>query len=214
MVQRTEVVKAAEHRARQIIDGRRGRGPPPAPRGRGLLRPEAGQLRDRARAHHEAASAPGAQKLPGRRARSRRRSRTRSPRPTTPWVLRPGPIARDCRMLPATRHAAGHDVRSAADRHVTSCAAGQAAGATVAPLDGCPTVSACRRRACPTAPRSASTGCSSRFRAASSSTATVTVPWTGECRRCLDRSRATPRPRCREIFETRPNRGRDLAIAR
>ena len=39
-------------RTSTVEDGR-GRGPPPAARGRGLLRPEAGQLRDRARAHDE-----------------------------------------------------------------------------------------------------------------------------------------------------------------
>ncbi len=53
MVQRTEVVKAADQRARQIVERGRGRSPPAAPRVRGLLRPEAGQLRDRARAAAE-----------------------------------------------------------------------------------------------------------------------------------------------------------------
>jgi ribosomal protein L32 len=41
MVQRTEVVKAAEHRARRIVERCRGRGPAPPPGVRGLLRPEA-----------------------------------------------------------------------------------------------------------------------------------------------------------------------------
>ena len=62
MVQRTEVVKAAEHRAREILDAGRGRGPPDAARGRGLLRPEAGQLpggagADRSHGRRRAASA-------------------------------------------------------------------------------------------------------------------------------------------------------------
>ena len=48
MVQRTEVVKAAELRARQIVEDAEAVGPSHAPRDRGLLRPEAGQLRERA----------------------------------------------------------------------------------------------------------------------------------------------------------------------
>ena len=54
MVQRTEVVKAAEHRACQIIDTAEAEARRLRHEVRGLLRPEAGQLRDRARAHDEA----------------------------------------------------------------------------------------------------------------------------------------------------------------
>ena len=53
MITRTEVVKAAEHRAYAHRRRRRGRGPADAPRGRGLLRPAAGALRGDPRAHHE-----------------------------------------------------------------------------------------------------------------------------------------------------------------
>ena len=49
MVQRTEVVRAAEQRARQVMRGRRDRLAPPAPRDRGLPRPAPRQLRDPAR---------------------------------------------------------------------------------------------------------------------------------------------------------------------
>ena len=68
---------------------RRGRGPPPAPRGRGLLRPEAGQLRDRARAHHEDGRRPAARscRAPTCWARPAPTRRTRSTcrrRPTRP----------------------------------------------------------------------------------------------------------------------------------
>ena len=69
MVQRTEVVKASEARARKIVERRQRRRRPPEERGRGLLRPEARQLRDRARAHDEARrrGTPEAPGLAGRR---------------------------------------------------------------------------------------------------------------------------------------------------
>ena len=53
MVQRTEVVKAAEHKARQVVEKAEDEARRTRARVRGLLRPEAGQLRDRARAHDE-----------------------------------------------------------------------------------------------------------------------------------------------------------------
>ena len=49
MVQRTEIVRQAEHRAVRIVEDAEADGPPDAPRGRGLRRPEARRLRDRAR---------------------------------------------------------------------------------------------------------------------------------------------------------------------
>ena len=51
MVQRTEVVKATEARARKIVEAAEAEARRLQARVRGLLRPEAGQLRDRARAH-------------------------------------------------------------------------------------------------------------------------------------------------------------------
>ena len=48
MVQRTEVVRAAEQRARQIVEAAETSSPADAPRDRGLRRPAPGQLRDRA----------------------------------------------------------------------------------------------------------------------------------------------------------------------
>ena len=77
MVQRTEVVKAAEARAYEIVEAAAGRRPSPASRGRGLLRSEARQLRDRPRAHPDAGrrrsgQAPGHQPA-GRGGRGRGR---------------------------------------------------------------------------------------------------------------------------------------------
>ena len=79
MVQRTEVVKASEARARKIVDAADGRGPPPENEVRGLLRPEARQLRDRARAHHEDGRLPGARSSRVRSAPRRSVRRLRVP---------------------------------------------------------------------------------------------------------------------------------------
>ena len=65
MVQRTEVVKASEARARKIVDAANDEAAPAQERGRGLLRPEAGQLRDRPRAHACKMVGAGRQKLQG-----------------------------------------------------------------------------------------------------------------------------------------------------
>ena len=83
MVRKTEVVKAAEARARSVDRPGRRRVAPPQARGRGLLRPAPRQLRDRARAHHEgrqrrSGQAPG-QPDAGRRRRRRRRARRTPP---------------------------------------------------------------------------------------------------------------------------------------
>ena len=53
MVQRTEIVREAQHTARRTVDDARDEARRLRHRGRGLLRPEAGRLRDRPRADHQ-----------------------------------------------------------------------------------------------------------------------------------------------------------------
>ena len=91
MVQRTEVVRGG--RAPRPPGRRlgRGRGAAAAPRGRGLLRPELAQLRDRAR--QGAAHGASGTRAPRAHGSARaRRSRSGSRRRARSSVLRPGPV--------------------------------------------------------------------------------------------------------------------------
>ena len=116
MVQRTEVVRAAEHRARQIVDVGRGRGAPAAPRGRGLLRPALAQFEivlDKVLRTVQA----GRERLAHRPARARG-ARSRSRGGQRGGVLRPGPG--DRRSLQRTRHAGRATCCATRARGVTS----------------------------------------------------------------------------------------------
>ena len=67
---------------------------------------------------------------------------------------------------------------------------------------------------CPTAPRSRSTGSSSRSQSGVVVDGTVTVPWTGECRRCLTEIDGTLERRDPRDLRDPSHRGRDLAARR
>ena len=90
MVQRTEVVRAAEQRARQIMEAAEQRLAPAAPRDRGLPRPAPRQLRDPARQAAARPSPPAARSCRSatRRPAERRRRRRRPDQ----GLLRPGPM--------------------------------------------------------------------------------------------------------------------------
>ena len=98
MVQRTEVVKASEARARKIVEAATDDAARLKNEVRGLLRPEARELRDRARAHHqarrrrpaEAAGIAGHRRDPDQASRAGRRV------PRGPGRLRPGPRLAAC----------------------------------------------------------------------------------------------------------------------
>ena len=197
MVQRTEVVKAAEQRARHIVRGGRGRGPPPAPRVRGLLRPEAGQLRDRARAHpQDGAGRP-------REAPGAPRSSPRSRKPTDeaddrPGLLRPGPAVarsrcRSPRSVPRSPSSAGASAPAARCRRRSTCPTSPPSTAAVVagePVEVDARARVDPARACP-------------------SSGVVRAPWVGECRRCLRaRCAGPPRSRCRRSSSARRPRAR------
>ena len=183
MVQRTEVVRAAEQRARQVMETAETDSPPAAPRDRGLPRPAPRQLRDPARQAAARPSPPAARRCRSDRRPTSRRRRRRRGRPDQ-GLLRPGPLTscRRCVAMPRTpisaqrrRAAAPARVRAARrDRRCRPPSIGvdddRAARAT----------SRSRRR-------STSLDRRRRRRTGRSST-----PWRGQCRRCLTVSRARP----------------------
>ena len=174
-------------------------GPPPPPRGGGLRRPEAGQLRDRARPHHEdgpgrPGEAPGQphprrrDRRPGRHdAGRRRRMRRRPTRTRRASSTRTSPEVRSC---PDTDHrtetaadgpSAGSDGRSGS--RWPPCASRTGPPGTSTAQGRSPSW-APSRWWCPRASRWCSTSRLPPIRAGSCATGTVVGPVAGECRRC------------------------------
>ena len=101
--------------------GGRGRGPADAARVRGLLRPEAGQLRDRARAHAQDGGARAARssRRPCRPAPNRSRSPTR--RPAASSTRTSDGSAPEAAIAPSVLRAGGTGVRRLGTDRYASC---------------------------------------------------------------------------------------------
>ena len=176
MVQRTEVVKASEARARKIVD---------------LAEAEARRLRNEGEDFCDQKLASfeivlertqkmvgaGRAKLQG--SLGHRRGARRGRRPDAPGDRRrPGVLRPRARLSP-------RGPLTPPDR------GGRAAAAARHPAPRHRGARPCRtsrspRRGCPRAPRSRSTASSRPSTAPSSLTGTVAAPWAAECRRCLD----------------------------